>query len=321
MEAPRFQVFISSTVNDLADERAAVWQELTNLNYIVAGMESFPATAEEQLIYIKNQIDQSDYVVLILGGRYGTVSKYGKSFTEWEFDYAVEIGVPVLVFPVVDAEDRAAKFVDTDIELKTKLLAFRERSTSDRNCKFWATKEELASGVAQGLRYAEQLSPRPGWHRGASIDVASIVRENEELRVKAAKYDSLQGRAIRQTDATKRITDELDRKHTATFDQPSTKKVRTREIRLRDILICIPVTGELDRDVIDSACRYAISDEGTNRKAKLSVDDIELYNFVIDSAILIMSKLDIIVLENLGEEVEIRPSKNWALAHQMAREL
>jgi hypothetical protein len=39
-----------------------------------------------------------DYCIVVIGGRYGSVGATGKSFTEMEYDFAVEEHIPVLAF-------------------------------------------------------------------------------------------------------------------------------------------------------------------------------------------------------------------------------
>ena len=62
MENKRFQVFVSSTFDDLTSERDSVFNTITRMNYIPAGMEFFPAYDEDQLEFIKTIIDDSDYL-------------------------------------------------------------------------------------------------------------------------------------------------------------------------------------------------------------------------------------------------------------------
>jgi hypothetical protein len=57
--AKRYQVFVSSTFEDLQEERRELWETLISFDYIVVGMEAFPATSSEQFEYIKKQIDSS----------------------------------------------------------------------------------------------------------------------------------------------------------------------------------------------------------------------------------------------------------------------
>ena len=84
----RYQVFLSSTYADLKDERRAVIQALMEMDCIPAGMELFPSTDDEQFSFIKKVIDDCDYYVLIIGGRYGSTTPEGLSYTEQEYDYA-----------------------------------------------------------------------------------------------------------------------------------------------------------------------------------------------------------------------------------------
>lgn len=54
-----------------------------------AGMELFPAMDEETFEFIKRIIDDSDYYLLIISGRYGSMAEDSISWTERKYDYAV----------------------------------------------------------------------------------------------------------------------------------------------------------------------------------------------------------------------------------------
>ena len=92
----RYQVFVSSTYADLQQERRKVIQTLMEMDCIPAGMELFPAADDEQWEFIKRVIDDCDYYVLIIGGRYGSLTSEGISYTEKEHNYAMSIGLKVL---------------------------------------------------------------------------------------------------------------------------------------------------------------------------------------------------------------------------------
>ena len=95
----RYQVFLSSTYDDLKEERVEVMQALLELDCMPAGMKLFPAATEEQWAWIKRVIDESDYYVVIIGGRYGSIhEESGYSYTEMEYRYACEAGKPVIAF-------------------------------------------------------------------------------------------------------------------------------------------------------------------------------------------------------------------------------
>lgn len=93
-----YQVFVSSTYIDLIEARQKVIDTILSLHQFPAGMEMFPAADDDQWTHIKTVIDKSDYYVLILGHRYGSLAPDGVSYTEKEYDYARKQGVPVLAF-------------------------------------------------------------------------------------------------------------------------------------------------------------------------------------------------------------------------------
>lgn len=68
----KYQVFVSSTYKDLIEERAAVTQCLLEMGYIPVGMEQFPASNMSQIEYIQTMLDDCDYYILILAGKYGS---------------------------------------------------------------------------------------------------------------------------------------------------------------------------------------------------------------------------------------------------------
>ena len=112
MDEKKYQIFISSTYNDLVEERKKAADVILTAGCIPAGMENFVATDDEQFTVIKKVIDLCDYYVLIIGGRYGTVNpQTGKSYTEMEYDYAIEKKIPVLVFAIdnVDGLEESKK--------------------------------------------------------------------------------------------------------------------------------------------------------------------------------------------------------------------
>ena len=96
------QIFISSTYSDLVEERKYVLDAILNMHQFPIGMEQFSSDDVEQWEVIKEAIDTSDYYILIVGKRYGSVIASGEdagiSYTEKEFRYAKSKGVPILAF-------------------------------------------------------------------------------------------------------------------------------------------------------------------------------------------------------------------------------
>src|ERR1043166_5779579 len=105
----RHQVFVCSTYEDLIIERQQVIHALLELDCIPAGMEMFPAADEDSWSLIKEVIDDSDYYVVILAGRYGSTTEEHIGFTEREYDYAASVGKPILAFLHEDPSKIIAK--------------------------------------------------------------------------------------------------------------------------------------------------------------------------------------------------------------------
>ena len=190
----RYQVFVSSTYADLQEERQEVMQALLELDCIPAGMELFPAANEDQWTLIKKVIDDCDYYMVIIAGRYGSIGPERLSFTEMEYRYAVDSGKPVLGFVHRSPDLLAAgRCEDTD-EGKEKLGSFRGL-VQKKMCRFWESPADLGSQVSRSLVKLIKASPGIGWVRGDMLpngstaeEILGLRRQVEELQaeIKAA---------------------------------------------------------------------------------------------------------------------------------------
>ncbi|EGR1870060.1 DUF4062 domain-containing protein, partial [Vibrio vulnificus] len=201
----KYSVFISSTFVDLEEERETIRKLVIDMGYIPLGMESFPATNEEQFGYIQKVIDDCDYYILVIGGRYGSVTEDGVSYTEKEYDYAVAQNKVVLAFVHESPDNFPAKVIDRDPTLKEKLDSFRTKATTGRVVKFWSNKDQLGYQAMTSLHQAVDNYPTIGWVRGdfqntqevsqefrrAESELFHLKHETNDLRKKVAEYESL----------------------------------------------------------------------------------------------------------------------------------
>lgn len=189
----RFQVFVSSTFKDLEAERQEVMHALLELDCMPAGMELFPAANDTQWNLIKKVIDDCDYYILILAGRYGSINHEGFSYTEMEYRYALSINKPTVAFIHRDPGKIIADKTETTEEGKGKLAEFRTL-VEKKLCKHWDTPQELGSVVSRSLIQLIKSNPAVGWvqanelaDRDATMELLQLRRRVEELQSELAK--------------------------------------------------------------------------------------------------------------------------------------
>lgn len=195
----RYQIFISSTFTDLKEERAIVSEAILEINQMPYGMEVFPAANESQWEWIKRAIEESDYYIVIIGGKYGSINKKtGVSYTEMEYRYAEEVGVPTIAFLVDESVDLPKSKIDTDPVKVEKLKAFREYIEGQKMRKSYLSKEDLKAKVITSLVSVINQFPREGWIRTKSLknytsndEVIRLMKENDELKAKLSSGDNL----------------------------------------------------------------------------------------------------------------------------------
>lgn len=177
----KYQVFVSSTYADLEEERKEVMQALLELDCMPAGMELFPATNEDQWSLIKRIIDDSDYYIVILAGRYGSIGPQGISYTEMEYRYAMETGKPIIAFLHKNKGALPSFRCESSDEGKQKLDEF-ENLVKKKLCRFWDTPSELGSQVSRSLIRLIKDNPAIGWVKGDLISSDNDIKEILRLR-------------------------------------------------------------------------------------------------------------------------------------------
>ncbi|WP_318462560.1 DUF4062 domain-containing protein [Photobacterium leiognathi] len=196
MESTKYQVFISSTYKDLEDERESIIKAVLEMYHIPIGMEMFSAEDEEQWEIIRRTIDVSDYYVLILGLRYGSKTSDGISFTQKEYEYALEKKIPILAFVMSDDVSLPKSRRDDDL---SDINAFRSTVLDNsKMAQFWETKDELIKSVSISLMKQIMQKPGVGWVRGDKLGVeedlskelTNLSKENRTLREKIVELES-----------------------------------------------------------------------------------------------------------------------------------
>lgn len=180
----KYQVFVSSTYKDLKEERLAVTQYLLKMGFIPVGMEQFSASNMSQMEYIKMMLDDCDYYLLILAGKYGSVADDGVGFTEKEYDYAIANDIPVMSILIRDIGELPSKKCEDTDEKRTLLNNFRDKVSAGKMVDFYTDIGTLTSAVGAAVHRCVRDYPAKGWIRGESLGGA------EDIEAKIEEYMS-----------------------------------------------------------------------------------------------------------------------------------
>lgn len=190
----KLQVFVSSTYEDLKEERQAAVEAILSAGHIPAGMELFAAGDETQMRVIERWIDESDVFLLILGGRYGSIEPTsGKSYVQLEYEYAQKQNKPFFAV-VIDRdhlEQKVLKHGSAMMEKKNPqaLEKFRDQVTS-KLVRFFRDPRDIKLAIQETLNEFSRRSDLVGWVPGDQLvdsgavaeELARSAKENAELR-------------------------------------------------------------------------------------------------------------------------------------------
>jgi len=197
MRKRKLQIFLSSTYEDLIDERLAAMEAILAAGHIPAAMEQFSPGDETALERIQVWIEESDAFILILGGRYGSIEPTsGKSYVELEYEYAVQKKKPFFAIVIRDEhhEQRVREFglkVD-ERQHQDKYKDFKT-TVAQKLCAYWNDRKDIKTAVLHKLPEWAQRTDLVGWVRADEVaspevlnELARLSRENSELRAKAS---------------------------------------------------------------------------------------------------------------------------------------
>lgn len=290
----RYQVFVSSTFSDLQDERQEVIQALLELDCIPAGMELFPAANEDQWTLIKRVIDDCDYYLVVVAGRYGSVGPEGTSYTEMEYKYAIDRGKPVMAFLHHAPGKIPSERSETSPDRLAKLEAFRAL-LQKKHCRFWDSASDLGSKVSRSVIKMIRENPAVGWVKAdqipdeASAEILGLRHRVDELlgELEQARTNAPKGtESLSQGDDPCLLnfrfqagTDEdwIDDPQYGIQMETTWNKIFAG---VAPMMIDEASEGELKKG-IESFIAYEFTDELQKQK---TLKDSKLHNFTIDQA-------------------------------------
>jgi hypothetical protein len=187
----KFHIFISSTPDDLKNERAALSRIIFEMGHIPICMDSVDNTEENGWKIIRRNIAESDYFLSLVAHKYGILSEgaaKGNSSLELEYAQALKAEVPVLALIIADKARWKAAKKEKERKVNHALASLKEKLRSHAYAE-WATMQELKQNARELLTREIFLNPRSGWAPGleqAGPEVANalgrVMAENEDLK-------------------------------------------------------------------------------------------------------------------------------------------
>lgn len=169
----RPSVFISSTVQDLAEHRQSVADACHRLAFVPIMLEGLAGTSENEVSAALRYVDQADVYVGIFAHRYGYVP-HGQelSLSELEYNRAVERGIPRLLFLMHEDHPVRPRDVETGPGAE-RLARLKERMARDQVVGYFRSPEDLRNLVMQSLVEVRDRLPKPDVEQPASRGAAT----------------------------------------------------------------------------------------------------------------------------------------------------
>ncbi len=187
-----YRVFVASTWEDFKAEREKILEALRNFYYQHVTMEYFGADTRRPIEKCLDEVRSSDVFVGIIGHRYGTIlDDTGKSYTHTEYEEAVKIGLPCLIYFRSDDIPILPKYFDRDQNSINKLEELK--------------KKLLNKHTIHHFKYSDDLVVR------VTSDISSLI---QRIKVDDSNYssvDTLSNKAIRSIDSYLAGTNERDK--------------------------------------------------------------------------------------------------------------
>lgn len=186
----RYQVFITTSGKDMQPERMVVSQTLIGMGFFSWGLEQRTPLSTA---FARRQIDDCDYVLLLLGSQYGEQSVSGVSYMHLEYIYAVTKQKPIIVFMHENPDAREAHLQDEAHLLKEKFKDFRHQLQKEvEQVVTYRTLRDLELAVRSYMPQMLERYPVVGWVRPQNIQV--LQDEIDRLKAKLAQVTVEQGK-------------------------------------------------------------------------------------------------------------------------------
>lgn len=210
-----YRVFISSTSDDLQPFRDVTETAILGLNLHPINMKHFQPTSKNALQTCYDAVQKADIMVGIYAHRYGYAPDSSvtytdihgnihegdgkRSITEWEYVWALERGIPLVLFVI--HKDAKWDGKDYQFEAKAELEAFKALIGKNHTLRFFKDLTDFAGNISIALSITERdiwlskfgKTPSPQKAKQQEIDAkgADITPPRSPIKEKIRKIGTL----------------------------------------------------------------------------------------------------------------------------------
>jgi hypothetical protein len=183
----KYLVYISSSLDDLKNERRDLVKLVTEIGAIPVTMDAFDITDKNEQKLIKKMIEECDYFLNLTAYKCGI--PLGKSFSlETEFNWAEKRGIPVIALVIDEKARWKASKKEESPELIRALEVLKARLRT-RTGDTWTSPGDLRQKAQNLLIQEMNLNPRRGWvpateaiDPSVANELSRLILENESLK-------------------------------------------------------------------------------------------------------------------------------------------
>ena len=179
------KIYISSTFQDLQDERARAYAQLRQHRHDVLSMEDYTASTRPPLEKCLADVAAADIYVGLIAWRYGYIpdqdNPQNQSITEREYRHAVEKGKEIIIL-MVEAENWPLAKTDShtgENDSGARIRAFRDHLNTAHIKGSFSSPDSLAAALSPAITAAvERLNPVSA---DQLDDISGLSRDQLEL--------------------------------------------------------------------------------------------------------------------------------------------
>ena len=143
------RIYISSTYNDLQDERRSVADAIMMMGHFPVGMEHYSASEQRPLDKCLADVRSCQGYVGLFAWRYGYIlSSHHKSITQLEYEEAAKHNLPRLIFLLSEEAPWPASRIDKD---QQKIRTLRQYLETQHIVKYFSSAAQLAAQVTAAI--------------------------------------------------------------------------------------------------------------------------------------------------------------------------